>query len=186
LFRHTPQQAARRALSLPEEPRYILFAARRENPIKRFELAREAVAHLNPELGAELLVAEGVPPDQMPLYINAADIVLLTSSREGSPNIVKEALACNQRVVSVDVGDVRERLAGIGGCVVCDDDQPATIAAAIETALSAPAPTNGREAVEQLSGEQLVRQIAQIYDLALRRSKNALHPQKQRGLKSEF
>jgi len=53
----------------------------------------------------------------MPGYLNAADVLLLTSKHEGSPTIVKEALACNCPVVSVDVGDVRERIAAINGCV---------------------------------------------------------------------
>src|SRR5439155_732241 len=70
-----------------------------------------------------------------PLYMNACDALICTSSQEGSPNVVKEALACELPVVSVPVGDVPLRLRGIEGCEVCADDQPETLAAALDRVL---------------------------------------------------
>jgi glycosyltransferase involved in cell wall biosynthesis len=54
----------------------------------------------------------------MPLYLNAADCFLCTSQAEGSPTILKEAMACNLPVVSVDVGDVKQRLGGVANCFI--------------------------------------------------------------------
>src|SRR5439155_17115093 len=95
-------------------------------PSKRPELAAAAVEHLARRgVDAELFFVDSVPHDRVPTYINAANAVLLTSVTEGSPNIVKEALACEVAVVSVDVGDVSERLAGIDGCFIAKADPAA-------------------------------------------------------------
>ena len=55
---------------------------------------------------AEIHYLRGQPNSDVPIWINASDVLLMTSLHEGSPTIVKEALACNLPVVSVDVGDV--------------------------------------------------------------------------------
>lgn len=164
LFKPIPKSVARSALGLAGVGRYILFAASRTNPIKRYPLAREAIA-LVP--GAQLLVAEGVTPDQIPLYMNAADALLLTSTREGSPNVVKEALACNLPVVSVDVGDVAVRLKPIDGCIVCEDDSPETIAAALNTTIQNPPSILGRESVQSISLSATAQKIISVYQRAL-------------------
>jgi glycosyltransferase involved in cell wall biosynthesis len=65
---------------------------------------------------------EGVPHDQVPVWLSAADVVLLTSLREGSPNVVKEALACDAAVVGVPVGDVAWLLEGVANSRLCSYD----------------------------------------------------------------
>lgn len=164
LFRPLPRKQARQALGLAPDSKYVLFAGGRSNPIKRYPLARAAVSRLQ---GVELLVTEGVLPDTMPLYMNAADALLLTSSREGSPNVVKEALACNLPVVSVDVGDVAIRLIGVEGCAVCEDDQVQTISAHLERILQGPPPPNARCSVASLSLPRTAARIVSVYDQAL-------------------
>ena len=88
------------------------------------------MGRLTASVDAELLVAGDVAPTMMPVYLSACDVLLLTSAHEGSPNVVKEALACDLPVVSVDVGDV-QRMRGVDGCVLCADDRPDTIAAGL-------------------------------------------------------
>jgi teichuronic acid biosynthesis glycosyltransferase TuaC len=105
----------------------------------------------------------------MPLYMNACDILLLTSLHEGSPDIVKEALACNLPVVSVDVGDVRERISGISGCILCKDDRPTTIAAGLAEVLSQKVPVNNRDGVKALDERILTKEVVGIYHRVMQR-----------------
>lgn len=103
-----------------DDDRVVLFAGRWRDPTKNFALAQAAVDALNARgTRARLVPLEGVSHAEVPLWLNAADVVLLTSLREGSPNIVKEALACDARVVSVDVGDVAWLLDGVSNARVC-------------------------------------------------------------------
>ncbi len=164
VFRPGNAAEARQQLKLPaEERKLVLFAANPRNVIKRYELAQAAVALLPETLPAELVVAHGVPHEQMPLYMQACDALVLTSEHEGSPNVVKEALACNLPVVSVDVGDVRERIGRLPGCVLCTDEQPQTIAAGLAQVLQAVRPAGLREAVLPLDSELLAQRMIAIY-----------------------
>jgi glycosyltransferase involved in cell wall biosynthesis len=116
---------------------------------------------------AELVVAWQVPHSKIPVYMNACNALLFVSMYEGSPNVVKEALACNLPVVSVSVGDVPERLAGISGCVVSADDDPNTLARAIEQVLRSDRRVDGRASVSELNEELLARRMIQIYESAI-------------------
>ena len=69
--------------------------------------------------------------DLIPYYMNSADCILFTSIQEGSPNVIKEALACNIPIVSTNVGDVKERLETIDGCFVIDDYDAKNLAEAL-------------------------------------------------------
>jgi glycosyltransferase involved in cell wall biosynthesis len=95
----------------------VAFVAMRAQgrAVKRLELARAAVEQLD---GVALDVIDGVPAAEMPWVYGACDALVVTSLREGSPNCVKEALACARPVVAVDVGDVREVLEGLTNCAV--------------------------------------------------------------------
>lgn len=135
LFRPTPRDEARRRLDLPLDQPLVLFAGRPSQTRKRHGLALQAMEILRRSVPAELIVAWGVPPTEVPLYMNAADALVFTSMQEGSPNVVKEALAWGLPVVSVNVGDVAERLDGLEGCVLCPDERPETIAAGLERVL---------------------------------------------------
>lgn len=169
LFRPQPQNEARQLLNLDAHTSYILFAGSPGNPIKRYYLAELAISQINNRSPISLLVAQGVPPAKMPLYINAADVLLLTSAHEGSPNMVKEALACNLPVVSVDVGDVAQRVRNVQGCIVCKDSKPETIADALQQVLQNKGRIEGRSAVLDLDLTLVAQKIINIYKLALQR-----------------
>jgi glycosyltransferase involved in cell wall biosynthesis len=133
-FRPRRRDQARRARGLPVEGVRVAFVALGGSDlrgIKRVELAREAVARLP---GAVLDELSDIPFDQMPFAYAAADALVLTSLAEGSPNCVREALACAVPVVSVDVGDVSEMLRGLTNCAVVADD-PEAIAHALAAAI---------------------------------------------------
>ncbi len=168
LFKPLDKTKSRQALGLDPHKRYLLFVSDPNRPEKRFSLAQQAVAAANLQ-DAELLVVCDQPYEKIPLYLNAGDLLLLTSSHEGSPVILKEALACNLPVVSVDVGDAREKLENIDGCEVCENDEPQTIARAILHVLAHGKPINGRETVLELSWGLIARRTLAVYNQALHR-----------------
>src|SRR6266568_4663771 len=163
LFRPIPRDEARRHLGASPETRMVLFAGEPALPRKRYGLARAAVDILNRSLPTELIVAWGAPHTEIPYFMNACDALVLTSMQEGSPNVVKEALACNLPVVSVPVGDVALRLRGVEGCELCADDRPETIAAALERVLRRGQRSAGREAVQDLDERTLTQEVLAIY-----------------------
>jgi teichuronic acid biosynthesis glycosyltransferase TuaC len=173
LFRLMPRDMARLHLGLPLERPLVLFAGNPALPRKQFSLAREAVDLVNRSLPVELIVAWGRPHDEMPYLMNACDALVFTSMQEGSPNVVKEALACNLPVVSVRVGDVPERLSGVEGCELCPDDRAETIAAALERVLRRGKRCEGRDVVAALEESLLTQRVIAIYHSALGGSRTA-------------
>jgi glycosyltransferase involved in cell wall biosynthesis len=166
LFRPVPQAEARQALNLPSDKRLVLFVGNPNLARKRFALAQAAVDRLNERLPAQMVVGWKVPHAQIPLFMNAADALVFTSLQEGSPNAVKESLACDLPVVSVPVGDVADRLAGVEGCELCPDDRVETIAAALEHVLRRGGRSNGRAAVAQLDERLLTQRVIGVYHSA--------------------
>ena len=165
-FRPLDPARCREKLGWDPRMRHVLFPASPDNRVKRFPLAAAAVERLRQEgMPIEIHALRGVPHSEVPVWLNAADCLLLTSEHEGSPNIVKEALACNRPVVSVDVGDVRQRLAGVSGCVVSAAD-PGSLASSLAGALAA-SPSEGRptgrSAVGELSLEVIAARVLGVY-----------------------
>jgi teichuronic acid biosynthesis glycosyltransferase TuaC len=162
-FAPVAREEARARLGLPAGPPLVLFGGRPGNPVKRWNLAREAMRLLGGRMEAEMVPLDGIAHARVPLWMSACDVLLLTSRHEGSPNVVKEALACNLPVVAVNVGDVRERLGGVAGCVVCPDDSPASLAGALERVLRSGARVAGREAVAALDERLLTARVLEVY-----------------------
>ena len=162
---------ARQRLGWPNEPRIVLFnLGAAKAPNKRFDLVTEAVALVRQKLpSVRLVVMEGnVPGARVPLYINASDAVVMASDFEGSPNIVKEALACNVPVCTVRVGDVEEMLAGVRNCEIVERRSD-SMAAALTRMLEHPQRSNGRDFLERYSAEALNRQVFEVLQRAATR-----------------
>ena len=158
-FTPIPRDAARAAIGLPLDRPLVLWAGEPWRPEKRFSLAAEAVELVKLELpDAELVVLNKKPHDVVPLYMSACDALVFTSVLEGSPNVVKEAMACNLPVVSVRVGDVPEVIAGTDGCTLADRDS-ADIARKLIDVLRRPRRTDGRRNVLRFSHEQIAAGI---------------------------
>jgi glycosyltransferase involved in cell wall biosynthesis len=116
-FKPLDRNSCQRQLGWNSNRFHVLFATNGGDPVKRPWLARAAVEQLNADgIPAEFHCLTGVKHQEVPMWINASDAFLLTSLHEGSPSIVREALACEVPVVSVAVGDVAEQLEGIDGC----------------------------------------------------------------------
>lgn len=168
-FRCMQRDEARRHLGLPADESLVLFAADPTRPEKRFALAKQAVEILNRSHPCQLVTASGVPYAAIPYYMNACDALIFTSVQEGSPDVIKEALACNLPIVSVPVGDVALRLQGIDGCELCPDDKPETIAEALGRVLKKGERIAGREAVQDLDEKLLTEKVISLYKNIARR-----------------
>ncbi len=143
VFQPTNKPEARRLMHLSESEKYILFAGAFDNGVKNSELAKQAVGMMqNP--GAKLLELKGHHRKDVALLLCAADALLMTSHSEGSPQIIKEAMACGCPIVSVDVGDVRERVEGVEGCYVANSREPAALAELLRKAVDFEGRTEGR------------------------------------------
>lgn len=163
LFHCMPKDEARGKLGLPLNERLVLFVGRSGWAGKRLEISEQAVEILNRKFPARLIVAANVSPKTIPLYMNASDVLVFTSAQEGSPNVIKEALACNLPVVSVAVGDVALRIGQVEGCELCNDDRPETIAVALERVLQRGQRIAGRETVKNLDEKILTSEVVGIY-----------------------
>ena len=156
---------------LPKGKKHVLFAGAFDNAVKDPELAMAAVATVNSEKlrdsseELELIELKGYNRDQVNALMYNCDAFLMTSKTEGSPQVIKEAMACGCPIVSVDVGDVAERTEGVAGCYIVPTREPMDIAEALEKALAFDGRTNGRERLlaAGLTNEQVARKIIEIY-----------------------
>ena len=164
VFAPEPQARARERLGWTASERVVLFNAGRDARIKRLDLARAAVELARPLVaGLRLEVLDGgTAPERIPTFMNAADCLLLTSDSEGSPTVIQEALACNLPVVSVDAGDVVERLRGVGRAQIVARD-PAAIASALAAMLAAPGRSDGRRKLAEFSASHIAGELRRVY-----------------------
>ncbi|HEU4706888.1 MAG TPA: glycosyltransferase [Solirubrobacterales bacterium] len=120
-FEPIPRAEARRALGLDPDGRYLFFPANPSRPEKRHDRAAELAA----ACGADLLTGGSIEPERMPLWINAAGAVLVTSDYEGFGMATIEALACEAPVLSTPVGIAPYALGGLDGCLCAEFSVPA-------------------------------------------------------------
>jgi teichuronic acid biosynthesis glycosyltransferase TuaC len=165
LFRPIPREEARAILGWNLDAPVVLFNAGRFPKIKRPDLATAAVQQAKysvPDI--QLFMLDGdVDPDRMPIIYSAADCLVVTSDHEGSPTVVREAMACNLPIVSVNVGDVAERIRNDVHSQVVGRD-PQAIGAAIASTLVRGQRSNGREAVMEISEDRVARQLRELYE----------------------
>jgi glycosyltransferase involved in cell wall biosynthesis len=168
-FQPGNRAAARATLGLDPGAEYVLFPHDRRQPLqKRFALAAEAMQRLQAlRPHARLLQVSGEPAERMPDYYRAANCLLLTSRSEGSPNTVKEALACELPVVSVDVGDVAHWLTRCGNCRLVRAE-PAALASALADVLVLDEPARADAVLAELDLASVAGRIRDVYDGVLK------------------
>jgi teichuronic acid biosynthesis glycosyltransferase TuaC len=172
LFKPRPRDEARAELGWDVGRKIVAWVGdpRRE---KRLDLAYATYELLRRRReDVELKVVSKVPHEAIPTYLNAADVLLLTSDHEGSPVVIKEAMACNLPIVSTAVGDVPEVIGGVEGCFLAEHT-PEDLADKVERALAFGRRTRGREAIAHLQTQEEARKILALYEgvLARRRAK---------------
>ncbi len=158
-FRPMPRAEARRALGLDPAGRYLLFPANPSRPEKRADRATELAAAAE----AELLTGGSIEPDEMPLWVNAANAVLVTSDYEGFGMVCIEALACDVPVLSTPVGIAPFALAGVSG-TLCAPFDPARWCAAVRPHLDTGDPrVEGAHRAAALSAARMAERTIAAY-----------------------
>ncbi len=166
MFQPMDKDEQRNKLNWCKQKDIILFPANPARKEKNFQLFENALNH--PDLkNKETRWLEDVDFERMPLYYNASDVIVMTSLWEGSPNAVKEAMACNKPVVSTNVGDVKWLFGDMEGYFICDFD-PVDVAKSIKRAftfLEEKKMTNGRKRIQSLGldAQSISKRILGVY-----------------------
>ena len=161
IFRPMDRKAERKKLGFSESDNIVLFAGAFDNPVKNPELATEAVSKISV---ARMIELKGYNRKQVAGLMNAVDVCLMTSHTEGSPQFIKEAMACNCPIVSVNVGDVKEVLEGVNGCLITEKSA-INVALKIQEVLIKNERTNGYEKIKNSGYEATVvaERIKNVY-----------------------
>jgi glycosyltransferase involved in cell wall biosynthesis len=166
-FRRLDRGEARDRLGWPDRAT-VLFNAGFDPRRKRLDLAEAAVGVARreiPDLRLEVTRGE-IAPEEMPFWMNAADVLLITSDSEGSPTVVHEAMACGLPIVSVDVGDVADRLKGSEPSAIVERS-PEALARPVVAIVRLQRRSNGPELVRSLSQDVLAQDVLCVYRKAL-------------------
>lgn len=158
--------AVKKKLNWNPNKKYILFAGAFDNTVKNAKLAQDSVSLIR---NAELIELKGYTREQVTALFYAVDAFLMTSFTEGSPQVVKEAMACECPIVSVDVGDVAERIEGLGGCYIAERN-PQDIADKLNKVFSFNSRTKGRERIIKLglTNDLVAKKLVEIYEEVLK------------------
>jgi glycosyltransferase involved in cell wall biosynthesis len=148
----------------------ILFSSSFSNPIKNYPLAKDACICLERKINktVNLIELKGYDRQQVNLLINSVDCALITSFSEGSPQFLKEAMACNCPIVSTNVGDIKRVLGNTVGCYIASF-KPEEVVEKIKQALDFGQKTNGRERIIELGldSESVAKKIINVYHKVL-------------------
>ena len=153
----------RQKMGLDISQKYVLFSSSFDNAVKNIDLAKKVIKKFENVILWEL---KNYSRRQVSELMNAVDCALLTSFSEGSPQFVKEAMACNCPVVSVDVGDVGEKLENVTNSYVSTTYDADEIAACLQKVFTANKPSNGREKIIELKldNKQIINELLNIYN----------------------
>ena len=161
LFYPESKEKARELLNVPMDKAVILFSSAFANTVKNYSLAESAI-NLAGYKDALVMELKGYKRNQIKDLMNAADLALMTSFREGSPQFIKEAMACNTPIVSTDVGDVKENIAQTKGCFITSFDVD-EVAQKINAAIAFKGKTKGREDIYFLDNKIIAKKIINLY-----------------------
>jgi glycosyltransferase involved in cell wall biosynthesis len=154
----------RQALGLEPNEKIVLFSSSFDRVVKNYPLAKKAVDLVGGLRMIELLT--GYSRNEINLLINASDMLLMTSFNEGSPQVIKEAMACNCPIVTTDVGDVKKIIDGTKGCYITSYDQ-VDISNKIKKVLELDKRTDGRKRIQEFDVNKVADNIIQVYKRVL-------------------
>lgn len=163
VFSPYPQAQARQELGLPLDKPLILFPWNPARPVKRFDLVQAALRQVQTRYpDAALQTVFDKPRQVIARYMQACDVMVVASDHEGSPMAVREAIACELPVVSVDVGDIRQVIGTIEGCYLCRQDAQ-DIAEKLGMVLGERSRISGADATHRMGTMHAAEQVRAVY-----------------------
>lgn len=167
MFRPMNKRQSREQIGLDTEIQYVLFPASKLSMVKNYALARKVVDLYNEqhEKKLKLIELDGYTRDKVPYVINAADVLLMTSHTEGSPQVIKEAIACGCPIVSVPVGDVETVTKDVPNAFVSKSYDAEELMKLLQQALNAAPYRDGASVLQKmgLENEIIAKKIVEIY-----------------------
>jgi teichuronic acid biosynthesis glycosyltransferase TuaC len=164
VFNCIDKNIARQKLGWSFEKKHVLFCSSPVRLEKNFDLAKKAISALNSNLNIETHYIKNIDPKELYLHYSASDVLLMTSFWEGSPNVIKEAMACNLPIVTTNVGDVFWLIGQTKGCYITDFDEK-NVAYFLTQAIDFANRTEGRERIKELKIDSIsiARQLIEVY-----------------------
>jgi teichuronic acid biosynthesis glycosyltransferase TuaC len=170
IFNPLNKELALNESNLDPTKKYILFSSHFDNKIKNYNLLKEAISQIG-DPAIKIIELKGYSRKEVSLLMNVADVCIMTSFSEGSPQFIKEAMACNRPIVSTDVGDVKWIFGTTDGCY-CSSFDPSDVENKIKLALqfsAAKGQTNGRQRIIDLGLDNkiIAERIIDVYNSVL-------------------
>ena len=163
MFKVVSKEIALKKLKIESNKKRVLFSSNFHNSVKNYPLAKEAISKLNYKV--DFLEIKERSREEVVWLLNISDVLILTSHTEGSPQIIKEALACNCPIVSLDVGDVKDRIDSVKNCYI---SSPEKLTEKIDLVLTKNERSNGRDYIKEFSNVFVVNKIIDIYKEVLK------------------
>ena len=165
VFYPIDKKIARNKMKINKKDIIILFSSSFDRKIKNYKLAKNAIDLLKSKEKYQIKIIElkGYNRQEINLLLNSSDIALMTSYKEGSPQFIKEAMACNVPIISTDVGDVKDNIKFTEGCFIVGYD-PKIIADKIELLIKNNNKTKGRINIKKFDNKKIAKKIVNIYN----------------------
>lgn len=160
LFKPINQEDARRRIGWDLDSNIALFPYTPKRPEKNFDIAKDVINDASNEV--DLKVIHDIEYQNVPFYMNASDLVLITSKEESGPMVVKEAMACNVPVLSTDVGFVEEVIEGVSSTHICDSIEQ--FSSHVDDIVENDKRSDGRKKATQWSIESMGNKIETVYN----------------------
>ena len=164
----TDKEIARKELGFLPNKKYILFGGGFDNLRKNYPLLKEALELLERK-DIEVVEMRGFSREECVLRMSACDLFALPTKSEGSPQALKEAMACNCPIVATDVADIKHLLGDLEGHYICSFD-PTDVANQVEKALAFNGRTKGRERIIELglTNDLVAKKLVEIYNMIIK------------------
>jgi len=160
-FKPLDKEECRKKLNLPLNKKIILFMGNPKEGRKNFVLVEKAVQKIG-NTNLQISTPYPVTHENVPIYLNACDVLAFPSFKEGSPNVIKEAMACNCPIVASDAGDIVEVISGTEGCYVTSFDLD-DMASKLNLALAFNGKTKGRQNIQHMNEHVIANKLINIY-----------------------